>query len=175
MWSNLQISIVLVTITWISKHRKSACETNKTACKQALHLGKRSEPPKHIKCDRAAVEERRVCNNLSKNFHLYFAQTKRNTIGWKMTLQKLKLIDNRPSWPALAGNVETRQNLCYVEQSLSSLRKRKPAKEENSSLLMWEITVVCVVAYSKSNVDLKPIIMELKTCFSPQSRRACLM
>ena len=28
---------------------------------------------------------------------------------------------------------------------------------------MSEITVVCVVAHSKSNLNLKPIIMELKT------------
>jgi len=35
------------------------------------------------------------------NFHLYFAQMKGNTIGWKMTFRKSKLIDNRPSWPAL--------------------------------------------------------------------------
>ena len=31
-------------------------------------------------------------------FHLYFAQTKVNTIGWKMTFRKTKLIDNSPSW-----------------------------------------------------------------------------
>ena len=55
------------------------------------------------------------------NFHLYFAQMKGNTIGWKVTFRKSKLIDNRPSWPALnlRGNVETRcsyrQNPCYVE------------------------------------------------------------
>ena len=29
------------------------------------------------------------------NFHLYFAQTKGNTIGWKMMFRKSKLIDNR--------------------------------------------------------------------------------
>ena len=34
-------------------------------------------------------------------FHLYFAQTKGNTIGWKMTFRKTKLIDNRPSWHPL--------------------------------------------------------------------------
>ena len=30
-------------------------------------------------------------------FHLYFTQTKGDTIGWKMTFRKSKLIDNRPS------------------------------------------------------------------------------
>ena len=35
------------------------------------------------------------------NFHLYFTQTKGNTIGWKMTFRKSKLIDNRPSWHPL--------------------------------------------------------------------------
>ena len=35
------------------------------------------------------------------NFHLYFVQTKGNTIGWKMTFRKSKLIDNRPSWHPL--------------------------------------------------------------------------
>ena len=55
------------------------------------------------------------------NFHSYFAQMKGNTIGWKVTFRKSKLIDNRPSWPALNfhGNVERRcsyrQNPCYVE------------------------------------------------------------
>ena len=34
-------------------------------------------------------------------FHLYFAETKGNTIGWKMTFRKTKLIDNRPSWHPL--------------------------------------------------------------------------
>ena len=34
-------------------------------------------------------------------YHLYFTQTKGNTIGWKMTLEKTKLIDNRPSWHPL--------------------------------------------------------------------------
>ena len=52
------------------------------------------------------------------NFHSYFAQMKGNTI---VTFRKSKLIDNRPSWPALNfhGNVERRcsyrQNPCYVE------------------------------------------------------------
>ena len=35
------------------------------------------------------------------NFSLYCAQTRGNTIGWKMTFWKSKLIDNKPSWPAL--------------------------------------------------------------------------
>ena len=35
------------------------------------------------------------------NFSLYFAQMRGNTIAWKMTFWKSKLIDNRPSWPAL--------------------------------------------------------------------------
>ena len=48
------------------------------------------------------------------NFHLYFAQMKGNTISWKVTFRKSKLIDNMPSWPALnfRGNVSPKPLLC---------------------------------------------------------------
>ena len=58
--------------------------------------------------------------------------------------------------------------LCWG--SLKSLRKRRMAEQENSFLLLWEITVICV-----SNVVLRGIRLEPRTCLSPQSRQACLM
>ena len=51
---------------------------------------------------------------------LFGSPSPKISIGWKMTFLKSKLIDNRPSWPALnfAANVETRcsyrQDPCYV-------------------------------------------------------------
>ena len=51
-----------------------------------------------------------------------------------------------------------------------SLRKKRWAEEENRFLLLWEITVVCM-----SNLVLRGIILQPRTYFSPQSRRACLM
>ena len=80
------------------------------------------------------------------NFHLYFAQTKGNTVGWKMTFGKSKLIDNRPGWHPLnfVREVETqcsyRKNPCCV-----TLWKRRPAEEENRFLHLWEITIFCVL------------------------------
>ena len=49
------------------------------------------------------AEERRafLIQRSLTNFYLYFAQTKGNTIGWKMTFRRSKLIDNRPSWHLL--------------------------------------------------------------------------
>ena len=49
------------------------------------------------------AEERRafLIQQSLTNFYLYFAQTKGNTIGWKMTFRRSKLIDNRPSWHLL--------------------------------------------------------------------------
>ena len=62
------------------------------------------------------------------NFHLYFAQTEETTIGWIIMFRKSKLIDNRPRWPAL-------HVLCWRSlNSVNSLRKRRPAEEENLSL-----------------------------------------
>ena len=58
--------------------------------------------------------------------------------------------------------------LCWG--SLKSLRKRRMAEQENCFLLLWEITVICV-----SNVVLRGIRLEPRTCLSPQSRQACLM
>jgi len=46
-------------------------------------------------------------------FHLYFAQTKGNTIGWKMTFRKTKLIDNRPSWHLLRQCVKFGSLYCW--------------------------------------------------------------
>ena len=97
--------------------------------------------------------------------YLYFAQTKVNTIGLKMTFRKWKFIHNRPGWPPLnfrekCGNTMLLlQKPMLCRRSLNSLRRR-PAEEENRFLLLWEITVVCV-----SNLDLRGIILEARTSF----------
>ena len=62
-------------------------ETNKLS-----YLAKRSGP--------RGAEERSLQRSLI-NFHSHFAQTKGNTIGWKMTFRKSKLIDNSPGWHPL--------------------------------------------------------------------------
>ena len=121
---------------------------------------------KYCVCEAARGRRKESLQPSLSNFYLYFAQTKGNTIGWKMTFRKLKLIDNRPSRPALnifVGN-ETRcsfrQKPVLCRRSRSSLRKRKPAEEENRFLLLWETTVVCVVVHLKSNLDLRPVILQ---------------
>ena len=80
----------------------------KTSLRASLsYLGERSESRENARAsERAAkprgAEERRGYNDGSLiKFHLYFAQTNWNTIGWKMTFRKTKLIDNRPSWHPL--------------------------------------------------------------------------
>ena len=68
-----------------------------------------------------------------------------------MTFRKSKLIHNRPGWPPLnfrekCGNTMLllpKPVLC--RRSLNSLWQRRPAEEENRFLLLWEITVVCVL------------------------------
>ena len=113
---------------------------------------------------------------ISHEFYLYFAQTKGNTIGWKVTFRKWKLIDNRPSQPALTFRRRCRNMMLLspkpvlCQRSLNSLRKRRLAEEENRSLLLWETTVICV-----SNLVLRGIILQPRTCSSPQRRPAhCL-
>ena len=66
------------------------------ACEQALlYFGQWNESRENAQARGRGKES--LQRSLT-NFHLYFAQTKGNTIGWKMTFQKSKLIDNRPSW-----------------------------------------------------------------------------
>ena len=76
---------------------------------------------------------------------LSFVLTKGNTIGWKMTFQKSKLIKNRPSWPAL--------NFCG---SLNSPQKEDRQRKKIAFCFwpLWEITVVC-----ESNLVLRGIIL----------------
>ena len=86
----------------------------------------------------------------------------------KIVFQKSKLIDNRPSWPALNFCWKCRNTMLLSLKSvlcrrlLNSLRKRRPAEEEHHFLL-WETTVVCVW-----NLVLRGIILKPRTCFSPQ-------
>ena len=143
------------------------------------YLGERSKP--HVN-ERANSKAARGRGNESLqqsliNFHLYFAQTKGNSIGWKMTFGKSKLIDNRPTWPSLnfRGNVETRcsqrQNSCSVgDRWTHSEKKTGRGRKLLSPSVRWEMTVVC-----ESNLVLRGIILEPRTCFSPQSRWACEM
>ena len=91
-----------------------------------------------------------------------------------MTFRKSKLIDNRPRLPALNFRGKCRNMmflsptpvLCWRSlNSVNSLRKRRPAGEENLShslsLILWDITVVSV-----SNLVLRGIILKPRTCFS---------
>ena len=75
------------------------------ACEQALLFERVRRVPRERTSERRSREARgRGKENLQRSlikFHLYFAQTKGNTIGWKMTFRKSKLIDNRPSWHPL--------------------------------------------------------------------------
>ena len=81
----------LSSVLWLHPH---AITRSKLSC-----LGEQSEL-----CDKALVSDLQGKEGLQQsviNFSLYFAQMRRNTIGRKMTFWKSKLIDNRPSWPAL--------------------------------------------------------------------------
>ena len=76
------------------------------ACEQALLFGRVKRVSRERATERASGEAARGRRKESlqpslTNFHLYFAQTKGNTIGWKMTFRKSKLIDNRLSWHPL--------------------------------------------------------------------------
>ena len=82
------IQETLSSVLWLHPH------WSKLSC-----LGEQSELR-----DNALVSDLQGKEGLQRsviNFSLYFAQTRGNTIGWKMTFWKSKLIDNRPSWPAL--------------------------------------------------------------------------
>ena len=99
------------------------------------------------------------------NFHLYFAQTKGNTTGWKMTFQKSKLIDNRPSLPPnFHGNVETwcsyRQILCSVGDCWTHSEKKTSRGRKSLSSSVRDNCCLCVKFGSQG------IILELRTCFS---------
>ena len=58
------------------------------------------------------------------NFHLYFAQTKANTIGRKMTFRKSTL--------NLRGKYGDTTKPVLCRRSLNSLRKRKPGERRKS-------------------------------------------
>ena len=91
--------------SWIlygaAQDSKIVCIDN-LASEEALLFGR----AKRVSRERARGEaasgrgKERLQRSLIK-FHLYFAQTKGNTIGWKMTFRKTKLIDYRPSWHPL--------------------------------------------------------------------------
>ena len=93
-----------------------------------------------------------------------------------MTFRKSKLTDNRHSWPTLNFRGKCRNTMLFspkpvlCRRSLNSLRKRRPAEEEDRFLLLWELTVVCV-----SNLVLRGIILEPRARFSSQNRRVRLM
>ena len=72
-------------------------EHSTIACEQALLFGRL----KRVSRERASERRKESLQPSLANFHLYFAQTKGNTIGWKMTFRKSKLIDNRLSWHPL--------------------------------------------------------------------------
>ena len=77
------------------------------------------------------------------NFHFYFAQTKGNTIGWKIMFRKSKLIDSRPGWHPLNLNRKCRNTMLLSQKPLNSLQKKRPVEEENH-FSFCEKTVVCV-------------------------------
>ena len=80
------------------RHFLQICGCNLTGSKLSC-LGEQSELR-----DNALVIDLQGKEGLQQsviNFSLYFAQMRGNTIGLKMTFWKSKLIDNRPSWPAL--------------------------------------------------------------------------
>ena len=80
------------------RHFLQFCGCTLTGSKLSC-LGEQSE-----RRDNALVSDLQGKEGLQQsviNFSLYFAQMRGNTIGWKMTFWKSKLIDNRPSWPAL--------------------------------------------------------------------------
>ena len=66
-------------------------------------MGERSKSRENARASGEAVRDRgkeSLQRSLIK-FHLYFDQTKGNTIGSKMMFRKSKLIDNRLSWHPL--------------------------------------------------------------------------
>ena len=121
-----------------------------------------------------AEERRAIISWIFICSYLYFAQTKVNTIGLKMTFRKSKLIHNRPGWPPQNFREKCGNTILLMEKpvlcrrSLNSLWERRPAEEENRFLLLWEITVVCVL-----NLVLRGIRLEPRT--SLRSWRYCVV
>ena len=88
--------------------------------------------------------------------HLFFAQTKGNTIGWKMTFRKSKLIDNRLSWHPLRlcvkfgsqGDQIGTENLFQPSKQTGSfdviLAKRILRAEDKSDWVCSSVVFVCV-------------------------------
>ena len=73
------------------------------ACEHSLLFGRVKWVSRERASERWSREGPRKgeLTTISHKFHLYFTQTKGNTIGWKMTFRKSKLIDNRLSWHPL--------------------------------------------------------------------------
>ena len=100
IWNNCQNKSKQI-LNYLDVRRR--CFEFKKPASKLSYLGERSEPRENAGASGEAARGRRkesLQPSLS-NFHLYFAQTKGNTIGWKMTFRKSKLIDNRPSWHPL--------------------------------------------------------------------------
>jgi len=99
---------------------------------------------------------------------------KGNTIGWKMTFRKSKLIDNRLSLALnFHGKVETWCSYCQIPCSVGDCwthsEKKTSRGRKSLSPSVWDNCCLCVKFGSQG------IIFELRTSFSPQSRRAHLM
>ena len=92
-----------------------------------------------------------------------------------MTFRKSKMIDNSASLPALnlSWNVETRcsyrQNQCYVGDRWTHSEKKTGRGRKSLSPSVRDNCRLCV------KLVLRWIILEPRTCFSPQSRWARLM
>jgi len=78
----------------------------RVVCWQALHLWQAKRGPREnarVSGEAARDGGKGRLQRSLVNFHFCFAQTKQNTIGWKMTRRQLILIDVIPCWPAISS------------------------------------------------------------------------
>ena len=153
------------------------------ACEQALLFG-RAKRAARASSEAARGRRKESLQPSLTNFHLYFAQTKGNTIGWKMTFRKLKLSDNRPSRPALNFRGKCRNTMLFSPKTrvMSAIAELTPKKKTGRGRKSLSPSVRdncrlcgCSFKVKFGNLDLRPVILEPRTSFSPQSRRARLV
>ena len=115
---------------------------------------------------------------------LFGSPSPKISIGWKMTFLKSKLIDNRPSWPALNFRGKCRNTMLLSPRPVLCRRSlNSPRKEDRQRTSLRSMAVLSPAQASRGRKSLSPsvrdncrlcvkfgsqgIILKPRTCFSP--------
>ena len=115
---------------------------------------------------------------------LFGSPSPKISIGWKMTFLKSKLIDNRPSWPALNFRGKCRNTMLLSPRPVLCRRSlNSPRKEDRQRTSLRSMAVLSPAQASRGRKSLSPsvrdncrlcvkfgsqgIILRPRTCFSP--------